>query len=288
MNAVTEKSTSIDPEDIVSGASSQWLAQLALGFEQRGNRTVLAHRHHQGPLVVQKPFYPEGETCHVYIVHPPGGVVGGDRLTVSVDVAARAHALITTPGSGKLYRSAGPVAQLKQHITVEAGGYLEWLPQDTILFSGCEVDMQTRIDLQPGAAFIGWEILCLGRPHSGETFVAGKCRQRFELWRDGQPLVLERSHLVGSAPLLDATWGLQGNPVTATLLATPAKADLLTAARDAVSDRGFSATLLDDVLVCRYLGKQGMQARNVFSQVWAAIRPGIMNKPSCPPRVWAT
>ncbi len=268
--------------------SSRWLAQLELGFERRDKRTVISHRRHQGPLVVQKPFYPEDDTCHVYIVHPPGGVVGGDRLNIKVNIAPDAHALITTPGSGKIYRSAGPVAQIEQQLQIAENSTLEWLPQDTILFAGCNVETVTKVDLKPGATFIGWEIICLGRPSSGETFDQGNCPQRFELWREGQPLVLERSRLSGSDSMLEATWGLQSFPTTATMMATPASKEILAAVRDTVTDTGFSATLLDDVLVCRYLGKQGMQAREIFSRAWAAIRPLMLNKPACPPRVWAT
>ena len=265
-----------------------WLAQLELGFEQRGPRTALTDRRHQGPLVVQKPFYPEGDLCHVYLIHPPAGVVGGDRLEVSATVAEQAQALITTPGSGKFYRSAGPTAQLTQHLTVANNASLEWLPQDTILFAGCEVDILTQVQLAPGARFIGWEILCLGRPSSGESFDHGRCRQRFELWRDDQPLLIDRSLLSGDDELLHAQWGLQGQPVVATMLATPATTEMRDVARDAVDNQGFSATLLDDVLVCRFLGKQGAQARQVFTQAWAAIRPLMLERPACEPRVWAT
>lgn len=275
-------------------SSESWLAQLELGFEHRDTRTALTHRRHQGPLMVQKPFYPEGETCHVYLIHPPAGVVGGDRLEVNVDVAPQAQALITTPGSGKFYRSAGPTAKLTQTLRVAQNASLEWLPQDTILFAGCEVDMLTHVQLKPGASFVGWEILCLGRPSSGEVFDHGRCRQRFELWRhssltgENQPLLIDRSLLRGGDDLLTAQWGLQAQPVIATMLATPATEAMRNAARDAVFDPGFSATLIDDVLVCRFLGNQGAHARQAFTQAWAAIRPLMLDRPVCEPRVWAT
>lgn len=300
MNAVILPASSSPAKDTPDSNEIHkgWQAQLELGFEQRGTRTALTHRRHQGPLVVQKPFYPEGDLCHVYLIHPPAGVVGGDRLEVTVNVAEQAKALITTPGSGKFYRSAGPTAKLTQHLSVANNASLEWLPQDTILFAGCEVEMFTRVQLQPGASFVGWEILCLGRPSSGELFDHGRCRQRFELWRESegrdsssgesQPLVIDRSLLAGGDELLHAQWGLQGQPVTATMLATPATAEMRDAARDTIDHSGFSATLLDDVLVCRFLGKQGAQARQVFTQAWTAIRPLMINRPACEPRVWAT
>ncbi|WP_455197920.1 urease accessory protein UreD [Kaarinaea lacus] len=283
MNAVLEQDETREED-----SASHWVARLELGFQSRGDRTVLAHRHHQGPLVVQKPFYPEGDSCHTYLLHPPGGVVGGDQLSIDIAVAQKAHALITTPGSGKLYRSAGPVARIEQQLRVEDQGVLEWLPQDTILFAGCNVDMLTRVDLDQHARFIGWEILCLGRPTSGESFDRGHCRQRVELWRDGLPVVLERNRFKGGDPLLTASWGLQDYPVTATMVATPANKEILEAVRDTVKDNGFSATLLDDVLVCRYLGLQGEHARKAFTQAWTVIRPLLLNKPACPPRIWAT
>jgi urease accessory protein len=277
-----------DASENPTETTSGWLARLELGFEQRGPRSALTHRRHQGPLVVQKPFYPEGDLCHVYLIHPPAGVVGGDRLEITVHLAEQAKALITTPGSGKFYRSAGPTARLSQHLTVANNASLEWLPQDTILFAGCEVDMLTHVQLAPGASFVGWEILCLGRPSSGESFDHGRCRQRFELWREDEPLLIDRSLLSGGDDILHAQWGLQGQPVMATMLATPATEEMRNAARDAVDHPGFSATLLDDVLVCRFLGKQGAQARQVFTQAWTAIRPLMINRPACEPRVWAT
>lgn len=281
-----------DATESATQNSDGWLAQLELGFEQRSTRSALTHRRHLGPLMVQKPFYPEGDLCHVYLIHPPAGVVGGDRLEVTVNVAEQAQALITTPGSGKFYRSAGPTARLTQNLSVANYASLEWLPQDTILFAGCEVDMLTRVQLAPGASFVGWEIICLGRPSSGEIFDHGRCRQRFELWRDDLPLVIDRSLLSGGDELLHAQWGLQGQPVTATMLATPATTEMRDAARSAVDDskfsEGFSTTLLDDVLVCRFLGKQGAHARQAFTQAWTAIRPLMLERPACEPRVWAT
>ena len=285
MNAVLDKDTGVT--GIEKGASN-WLAKIDLAFQHRDNNTVLSHRLHQGPLAVQKPFYPEGNTCHIYLLHPPGGVVGGDQLKINIDVANKAHSLVTTPGSGKLYRSAGPEAQIEQHFRVASGGVLEWLPQDTILFNGCKVNMLTRVDLEQQASFIGWEILCLGRPTSGELFTSGYSRQRFELWREGQPLVLERNRFTGGESLLKTSWGLQNFPVAATMLATPATKEMLEAVREEVKDTGLSITLLDDVLVCRYLGLQGEYARNVFKQAWTIIRPLLLNKPACPPRIWAT
>ena len=151
---------------------TEWRAQLDLEFSKSNNRTILSHRKHFGPLQVQKPFYPETNgTCHVYILHPPGGVVGGDRLNISVDVNSNAHALITTPAAGKFYRSAGPIAVQKQIIKVAPKAILEWFPSENILFSGSKAQIETKVELAHDSHFVGWEISCLGRPASEMFFV---------------------------------------------------------------------------------------------------------------------
>jgi urease accessory protein len=145
-----------------------------LEFAAGPDRTILVHREQRGPLAVQRPFYPEGSTCHVYVLHPPGGLVGGDVLAIEVRVGEGAQALITTPGAAKLYRSLGPTAEQTQRLRVAAGGSLEWLPQENILFPGAQARLRTELDLEPGAAFIGWEVQCLGRPAIGERFETGR------------------------------------------------------------------------------------------------------------------
>ncbi|VAW86694.1 Urease accessory protein UreD [hydrothermal vent metagenome] len=270
---------------------SCWQASLALRFARRAGRTAIVHRKHFGPLRIQSPFYPEGEVCHVYLLHPPGGVVGGDQLAIDVEVEDGAHALLTTPASGKFYRSNGLVALQQQNLTVRKGATLEWLPQDTILFSSSHVQMNTRIDLEAGARFIGWEMLCLGRPASDELYEAGLCRQTFELWRDGEPLLIERAHFDASQPFMQQAWGMQGYTVSATLVATNADGETLKAAREIELelDEGLlSCTLMGDLLVCRLLAHQGETARLTFSRVWQEIRPLVIGFDASVPRIWNT
>lgn len=268
-----------------------WLAQLSLGFSGRDDKTIVSHRKHKGPLVIQKPFYPEGKACHVYLLHPPGGVVGGDQLTLDVKLENSAHALITTPAAGKFYRSDGRVAQLQQVFKVESGSTLEWLPQETILFSACQVNMKTIVELEHGASFIGWEILCPGRPASNEQFNSGFARQYFEIWRDNKPLMLDRSQLAGNDAVLSASWGMQNYTVSGTMMVVNADKQLLQQLREQlpkIKDGLFSATLIDDVLVCRALAHQAEHVRFAFIDAWKIIRPEITGRKACEPRIWAT
>lgn len=272
-----------------------WVARLELNYQRQGARTVLARRQHFGPLLVQRAFYPEGQgCCHNYLIHPPGGVVGGDRLELVAQLETQAHALITTPAAGKFYRSAGPMASQTQRLTVGDGALLEWLPQETILFAGARVDSLTRVELSATANFVGWEILCLGRPASGEAFDHGLLRQRFEIWRGDEPLLLERSSWEGGAEAQQAAWGLAAQPVFATMVATGDFSLQLDALRESLAayDERIVLTQLPQLLIARYLGDDAMAARHAFTQIWQQLRPclgeGLAGGATSLPRIWNT
>jgi len=275
-----------------------WQARLSLGFARQESRTILEQCRHAGPLQVQRPFYPEGASvCHAALLHPPGGVVGGDELRIEATLDRDAHALITTPAAGKCYRSAGPVARQIQQLTVAPGAALEWLPQETIVFNGARVHTLTHIELCGDAQFIGWEILCLGRPAAGEIFETGEYRQDFALWRDGEPLYLERGHYGGGASVLNACWGLQGQPVSALLVCAASLAgEVVSALRaewDAMSPSSpipelATVSQLDGVLISRYLGPSTARARRWFTLAWGLLRPALLKRPPCPSRFWNT
>jgi urease accessory protein len=198
-----------------------WRAELDLEYERRGARTVLAKRRHDGPLVVQKALYPEGdEVCHTIVVHPPGGMAGGDELDIRASIGSGAHALLTTPAAGKWYRSAGPWA--RQHVTIEAaeGACAEWLPQETIVFDGARSDIDTQIALGRGAAFIGWDVVCLGRTASGETYENGACRVHTRVTAEEKVIWFERGTIGAGGLLCRSAAGLAGRSVFGTMLAT--------------------------------------------------------------------
>ncbi|CAG0911082.1 unnamed protein product, partial [Cyprideis torosa] len=202
-----------------------WRAELGLHFASRGQKTVLAERKQRGPLAIQRPFYPEGDVCHAYVLHPPGGVVGGDRLNINLHTESDAAALLTTPGATKFYRSAGPEAH--QHQKFSVSGSLEWLPQENIFFPGANSRLTTHIDLTADARYIGWEIQCLGRPVISERFDHGQLVLSTQLFRARKPLFIDRLSINGAGDLSGSA-GLRDQPVMATLLATPATAEALT------------------------------------------------------------
>lgn len=264
-----------------------WCAALTLRLAPRGARTQLIERAHVGPLVVQRPFYPEGEVCHVYLVHPPGGIVGGDELSLQVAVERGAHALVTTPAATKLYRSEGALAVVRQALEVEEAA-LEWLPQENIYFKAARVRSATTVALRGGARFIGWEITCLGRPAGGEAFGEGMLRLGFELAVDGQPRVVDRLRIDGDNAARAAVWGLSSCTAIGTLLAYPADGALRESVRSEGHDMAVACSIVDEVLVCRVLGAQAEPVKQALTRIWQRIRPVLLGREAALPRIWQT
>jgi urease accessory protein len=272
---------------------AEWQAELELGFERVEARTVLCRRSHVGPVRVQRPFYPEGwDVCHVYVLHPPGGLVGGDSATLNIDLGERAHALLTTPAATKFYRSNGRRARQSVRLRLTEGAVGEWLPQETIVFGGAWGESRTRVELAGNALFAGWETVCLGRPAAGDVYTSGTYRTAFELWREGSPLWIDRCTFEASDRVLEAVWGLRGAPVFGSFVVSTARPGLVQAIRDAVAPDSahecFSVTALRDVTVCRYSGESSQRASMCFTSAWQVVRRELCGRPASIPRIWLT
>lgn len=269
-----------------------WRARLELGFAASDGRSLLVHRRHEGPLRVQKALYPEGpEVCHALLLHPPAGIAGGDALTVQLRVGEGAHALVTTPGAGKWYRSKGPLATQLLDFEVAAGGVLEWLPQESIVFDQVRGATETRVRLAGDACYIGLDLLCLGRTASGERLERGSLGMASRIERDGRLIWSEQGLIEGGSRLLESPVGLAGQPVTGTLLVASEAIDagLLEACREirpAVGEGG--VTRLPGLLAARYLGPAAEPARAWFVALWSALRPALAGRPAQVPRIWHT
>jgi len=280
------------PRAAPDAPSRRWEARLELRYECRGRRTVLAERRHEGPLVVQKALYPEGDAvCHGIVLHPPGGIAGGDVLAIGVRLDRDAHALLTTPGATKWYRSEGHAASQRVDLDVGPGAALEWLPQASIVFDRAIARMATRIRLARDACFVGWEITCLGRTASGERFRAGQCLSDLEIECAGRTIWVERARIDGGGRLLDSPVGLAGEPVSALMLAASERvdADLVNRCRRLAPATGRGGvTRLPRVLAARYLGPSVEAAHAYFAEVWRIVRPALLGREAQPPRIWRT
>lgn len=271
-------------------------ATLQLGFGRDGDTTRLFERSHYGPLRVQKSLYPEGAgVCHAIVVHPPGGVVGGDRLSITAQVDDGAQALLTSPGAAKWYKANGQVSHQKIVLSIGAGATLEWLPQETIFFDAAQVRLQHDVAMAADAGYIGSEILCFGRTAAGESFDNGRIGQRTSIRRGGRLLWFEQGAITAPSASMRGPLGLGGKTVCATMVAV---GDNLTAAlinglrvEAAVAlqgDGSFGATLMKSVLVARYLGDSSSMAKRLMALAWQHARPAVIGRAAAIPRIWNT
>ena len=273
-----------------------WRGSLALDYRRRDDRTVV-HDRHDGPLRVLKSLHPEAGVCHSVLVHPPGGIVGGDTLAIEIEIDPDAHALVTTPGATRFYRSLGEPATQTLAVRAAAGSRLEWLPLETLAYSGCIAENRARFALAPGAEMIGWDLTALGLPASDQPFVAGRFTQSIELagrW-------LERGTVRGDDPgVLDSPLGWAGQRTLATLwfaageAIVAARRELLLDAARAACDthplgRHAGATAVDPgVIVVRVLAPRVEPAMALLAAIWRAWRPLAWQLEASPPRVWRT
>lgn len=219
------------------------------------------------------------------MLHPPAGIVGGDELHIAVTLDENSHALITQPGAGKFYRSRGPQALLRQHFTLASHATLEWLPQDTILFPGANAAIQSVFHLTSASRLLAWDLLCLGRPVMQETFSHGTLQNHLEVWRDDQPLLIERLQL--QAGNLSA---VARHPWVGTLLCYPANEVMLEGVRERLAPLGdyAGATLNDSLLTIRFLANDNLIVVRVMRDIWQFLRPLLTHKAPVQPRIWQT
>ena len=277
-------------------AASGWDAALALRYERRGQRTVMTGNAHTGPLLVQKSLYPEGDAvCHTVILHPPGGIAGGDRLRLDLRAGAAAHVLLTTPGATKWYKANGRPASQTTHVQADAGAIVEWLPLETIVFDGAIAHSSLAVDLQGDACAAGWEVVAFGRRAAGERFVDGRFRQTIALRRDGRLLWAEHGEVDGGSALLMSPAGYAGRTVSGLLwlCGGPSDANVLSACRAVGSalPQGMLAGvtwLPGGVLLARCLCDSTERARRYLLQMWSMLRPLYAGRAATPPRLWST
>lgn len=276
-----------------------WRGHLDLHYTRDGERTIALDRH-EGPLRVLQRLYPEGPgVCHHVLVHPPGGIVGGDTLQLDARLDAGTHALITTPGATRFYRSSGEPALQASTLQLADGARLEWLPLETLAYRGCLAENRVRLQLAPGAETIGWDVLGLGLPASGQAFDHGRFTQLLEL----PGVWLERGCIDGEDRLLlDSPLGLAGERVLATLwfaAGSPIgreRAEALVDAARAVIDAAMPALpcpagvtqLHPQAIVLRALGPRVEPVMQLLQAVWGAWRPLAWQRAAVPPRVWRT
>ena len=274
-----------------------WKAKLELGYQYFDQKTRLMSNRHSGPLRVLKPFFPERDgTSHTYLLHPPGGLVIGDHLSIDIELATQSQVLVTAPSAGKIYNAAGSMAQQCQSvsITCHAGAVCEWLPHETIVFSGANAKLRMDVELYEGAHYFGWDVICLGRPAASETFEQGSVESIFNLKLDSTLILRDRFYLDGGSEQLRSQIGFQSSPIYGQLFFTGDYSNQISAWRDQLCLPTSDSTLFEisqirpELCSARYLGCSAEQAKNLFYQVWERVRPIQQNKSVTQPRIWNT
>lgn len=282
----------VSSSKVPDSPASTWAARLNVSFVHAAGRTRVGHSEHFGPLRIQRPFYPEQNgTAHLYLLHPPGGVAGGDQLRIELEANPGAQALVTAPAANKLYRTLRQSCWVENQLLVRDDAVMEWLPQETIAFQGTRAELSTVVHLEEGATFLGWEVLCLGRPAAGESFESGYVHQNLELWREETPLYVDRVRLGESSGVLHAAWGLRGHCVMGTFLMAPGGTECVALAREVLRRKpragSFGVTELRGVTVVRYVGDQTTECWQAFVDIWERIRPKLTSRPAVSPRIWS-
>lgn len=231
--------------------------------------------------------------CHLVVLHPPGGMVGGDRLDIALELGPDAEVLVTTPSAAKWYRGRSTAGQVA-NVTIAPGAHLEWLPQETIVFDGANATQALRVELAPGASFLGFEITRFGRSARGEGYTHGTWRSATGVWRDGRPLWIDRQSLQGGSSVMRSSYGLAGQPVTGGLvwIGQAVDVELVEEARALWTSGGYAgeagATRLAEGLLCRYRGPSSSEARAWFTSVWDRLRRRARGRGVQVPRIWRT
>lgn len=274
-----------------------WHAHLELDYRLERSRTVARHQH-TGPLRVLQSLYPEGDAiCHNVLVHPPGGLVGGDTLKMDISGHGSAHGLITTPGATRFYRSLGEPALQTTRINLKDQARLEWLPLETICHDGCLAENRLVIELAPQAECIGWDVTALGLPHASQPFARGSFCQHIEL----PGVWLERGRIDATDKrLMDGPLGLAGYRCMASLVfAAGSKLEkrrrqaALDVAREIIDANPLHATAGatspdTQVVVVRVLAPMVEPAMDLLRRVWTAWRLHFWKISGSSPRVWLT
>ncbi|WP_158971466.1 urease accessory protein UreD [Paraglaciecola sp. L3A3] len=290
----------------------EWLAKLALTFSYSVHGTQLARTQRVGPLTIQKAFYPEGRDCaHVYLLHPPAGIVSGDTLHVDVNLEPKAHVLVTTPGANRFYRAredasiGTPVQKQITHVYLPSEAKCEHFPLETIVYEGAEGVNQVVVNLAADSTYLGWDITCLGLPSAAQLFLSGTFSQLNQVYCDNKLIFHDRIKVSpepckGNEQVQQHVVGLAGNSVFATLLAYASaelvnqktQTELIQQLRETITQQNLqnqvSVTHINQLIIVRYLGHHAEQCKQIFILLWQQLRPLYMQKQGIVPRIWHT
>lgn len=287
--------------------SRQWLAKLALTFSHNAYGTQLKKTTREGPLSVQKAFYPEGQECaHIYLLHPPAGIVSGDQLNVEITIEEHGHVLVTTPGANRFYRAREDlsIGETKQtqitSLYIRDDAIAENFPQETIVYEGADGFNTVDVHMSENSVYLGWDITCLGLPSSDQYFDKGQYTQLNRLYCGSTLIYHDRIEISPTNQLLHHMAGLASKPVFGTFLVyapmqlneLKQRKQIIETLRDIIDVENaqtlISITDIRGLFVIRYLGEQAHECKNLFIKLWQHLRPLIIESSGVEPRIWHT
>lgn len=288
-------------------SKNQWLASLDMQLAHSVHGTQLTKTKRLGPLTIQKAFYPEGRDCaHLYLLHPPAGIVSGDELSIGIKVDKNAHTLVTTPGANRFYRArtnlsiGNPKQKQVTLIDLAAGAKCEHFPLETLVYNKANGINNVEVRLQENSVYCGWDMTCLGLPTSFENFTDGQFSQLNTLYCEDTMLYHDKVMIKSSSNIQEHPAGLAGNTVFGTFMAYASQShvsneqrtQLIEQLRAAVEVHSASSIIsitdIRQLLLIRYLGQHAHQCKSIFVELWKLIRPLYMNKQAVQPRIWFT
>jgi len=282
----------IDPPLPVAHQRSEGEAEIAFGLRQ--GRSTLAHLYQRAPCRVLFPAPAVDDLAEAVLVTTSGGIAGGDRLRIAVSVETGAAALVTSQAAEKIYRSLGPEARCAVSLQVGDGAWLEWLPQETILFQAARFSRSIEAKLAPTGRLLASEIVVFGRLARGERFSSGRLQDRWRLLRDGRLVWADAVCLEGDSggegtTALDEPLAFGGARAMATVVyAGPDAAEHLALARSLTGEARCRAgsTLVNGTLLARFLAEDPGRLRADLAVYVAELRHAAAGLPARPPRLW--
>lgn len=288
-----------EPPQMASGAVGK-TGYLRLGFERRGERTVLAELDRRTPFMAQRALYPDEampDLAWVFVITTSGCVLQGDRLALEIDLAAGARAHVTTQSATKVHSMDANYAVQTQVVSLADGAYLELMPEPLIPHRRARFLSDTRIAIAPTATLLYAEIVQPGRKHHhpDEVFGATVLSLATSAARPDGKLLFAEKLLVDPArrPLRQA--GVMGPfdvLANVILLTTKDAADRVharvAADVDLATGVAFGACHLpnDAGLVFKALGRETAQVKAKVREFWAIAREEITGTALPPPYFW--
>lgn len=263
---------------------------LRLAIQAKGGRSALHDLYQQAPCRALMPDVAPGAPLEAVLVNTSGGLVGGDRIDTAITLGPGAAAVLAGQAAEKVYRSTGDDTSVATTLTIADGAWLEWLPQETILFDGARLRRRLTIDLAQEARLLAVETTIFGRIARGERFTQGFLHDSWAIRRAGRLVWMDAIRLDGDvAAQRQRAFGFGQAAGYATLIhAGPAAASFLPLAREivAAAPAEGGATVVAGLLLLRFLAEDAARLRGTVAGALCRLRAEIAGLPALLPRVW--